>query len=244
MSTGTPLNEIRAHASPSQASEYIYQLSILGNLRKVLTVGRTVIVASPLASLLARLNPCFSTRIGSLRGQKHNRIPEESMPYLISRYGRSSHIVHSRNVSWNHTKNSLKIISGNDGKEKEEKGFHHSPLRVYLRTWGALLSLAEVFPTVSRLRAVGPIAHHSRFFDLLPLHRRPTENLVWEVRANWKTRESLATAVKEHDRKRLIATTWLDWGLSGPVDKKMAPSHAIAGDVDLVPAQDKGSCHL
>lgn len=132
------------------------------------------------------------------------------MPYLVSRYSRSSHIVHSRNVSWNHTNNSLKITSGKDGKENEEKGFYHSPLRVYSRTWGALLSLAEVFLTVSHRRAVGPLAHHSRFSDLLPLHRRPTENLVWEVRANWKTRENLATAVKVHDRKRLIATTWLD----------------------------------
>lgn len=74
---GILLNEIRAHASPSQASGHIDQLNILGNLREVLTVERTVIVASPgpLASLLARLNPCFSTRIGSLRGQNHDRTP-------------------------------------------------------------------------------------------------------------------------------------------------------------------------
>ena len=209
MSTGTPLNEIRAHASPSQASEHIYQLNILGNLREALTVGRIVIVASPLASLLARLNPCLSTRIGSLRGQNNDRILE-SMPHLVSRYGRSSHIVHTRNVSRNHTKDLLKIISGKDRKEKKEKSFYHSPLRVYSRTWGALLSLAEVFPTVSRRRAVGPLAHHSRFSDPLPLHKRSTENLVWGAHANWKTRENLAIAGKERDRKRLIATIWLD----------------------------------
>ena len=148
MSTETPLNEIRAHASPNQASEHIYQLNILGNLREALTVGRIVIVASPLASLLARLNPCFSTRIGSLRGQNNDRILE-SMPHLVSRYGRSSHIVHTRNVSRNHTKNSLKMISGKDGKEKKEKAFitHRSE---YTRVRGVLYYLlrksSQLFP--------------------------------------------------------------------------------------------------
>ncbi len=153
------------------------------------------------------------------------------MPYLVSGHGRSSHIVHSRDVSRDHIENSL--TEPQERRKGEAKiYFNHSPHRVYSRMSGAPLSLAAVFLIVFRRRAVGPLVNRSARSALPLSHRISNENLAWEAHANSKCRKNPTTSVKGRGRNHLSATIWLDRDLTSPVLKKRAPVHGAAGGGD------------
>ena len=165
------------------------------------------------------------------------------MPYLVSGHSRSSHIVHSRDVSRDHVEDSLTELQ--ERRKREAKIYlNHSPHRVYPRMSGAPLSLAEVFPIVFRRRAVGPLVNRSARSALPLSHRISNENWAWEAHANSKCREILATSVKGRGRNHLSVTIWLDRDLTSPALKKWVPTHVSAGDGDSASSRDKNNYRL